>query len=132
MRNPLRAKSGTTGNGTLLVRPGCAYGRPEDRSEAAPEHEPEEFVSRWPVCCRKRGSLLGFPLLADGRSRREYALVYRAGFSNQPSPLKIGFRNKSDNFTHYALQARDDASVQDANIVPNHPIQPGCVWLKIP
>jgi hypothetical protein len=50
-------------------------------------------------------SLLGFWFLADGISRREYALVDRAGLSNQTSPLELGLRDKSENFTHVHSKA---------------------------
>ena len=56
---------------------------------------------------------------ADRSGRREYALVHRAGFSNQTSPLKIRFRDKSYNFTQWALHARDDVHpAWSAKIVP--------------
>jgi hypothetical protein len=50
-------------------------------------------------------SSLGFWFLADGISRREYALVYRAGLSNQTGPLGVRPRDKSDNFTHVRSKA---------------------------
>ena len=34
----------------------------------------------------------------------EYALVYRAGFSNETRPFKLGLWDKSYNFAHGILQ----------------------------
>jgi hypothetical protein len=34
----------------------------------------------------------------------EYALVYRAGFSNETRPFKLGLWDKSHNFAHGTLQ----------------------------
>jgi len=54
-----------------------------------------------PGCAqRPPPSLLGFWFLADWISRREYALVQRAGLSNQAGPVEFGSRYKSYNFTH--------------------------------
>jgi hypothetical protein len=40
------------------------------------------------------------PLLAEWISRREDAVIYRAGLSNQANPLALGLRDKSNYFTH--------------------------------
>jgi hypothetical protein len=42
------------------------------------------------------------PSLAGGWLRREYALVYRAGLSNQPGPFEVSLRNESYNFAHFS------------------------------
>jgi hypothetical protein len=42
----------------------------------------------------------------DGMIRWEYAFVDRAGRSDQAGPLKFGFRDKTDDFAHRALQGR--------------------------
>jgi hypothetical protein len=39
-------------------------------------------------------------LFADWVSRREDAVVYRAGLSNQTGSLALRFRDKSNNFAH--------------------------------
>ena len=39
-------------------------------------------------------------LLADRISRREDAVIYRAGFSNQAGSLALGLWDKSNNFAH--------------------------------
>jgi hypothetical protein len=39
-------------------------------------------------------------LLADWISRREDAVVYRAGLSNQTGSLALRFRDKSNDFAH--------------------------------
>jgi hypothetical protein len=41
---------------------------------------------------------------ADGMIRREYAFVDRTGFPDQAGSLEFGFRNKTDDFAHGALQ----------------------------
>lgn len=38
--------------------------------------------------------------------RREYGVIDRASFSNKPSPLELGFWNKSNDFTHVRLQTK--------------------------
>src|SRR5258705_9203621 len=43
-------------------------------------------------------------LLVDGISRREDAVVHRAGFSYQAESFALGLRDKSDNLTHIRLQ----------------------------
>ena len=39
--------------------------------------------------------------LAGRIGRRKDAVIYRAGFANETKPLKLGFRNKSYNLTHF-------------------------------
>jgi len=39
-------------------------------------------------------------LLADGISRRENAVIYRAGFSDQTGSLALRLWDKSDNIAH--------------------------------
>jgi len=40
------------------------------------------------------------PLLAEGISRRENAVVYRAGFSNEADPLAFGLWDELNNLAH--------------------------------
>jgi hypothetical protein len=43
--------------------------------------------------------------LIGGIGCREYAIVNRAGLTNQTGPLDLRFGNKSYNFTHVGLQS---------------------------
>ena len=56
-----------------------------------------------PKSSTKARYLVAF-VLADRVSRREYAVVYLARFSNQAGPLELGPWNKPDNFAHVRLQ----------------------------
>jgi hypothetical protein len=50
-------------------------------------------------------SRLGVALLAGRSRRREYALIGRAGFSNEPGPFEVGFGDKPNNFSHVHSKA---------------------------
>jgi hypothetical protein len=59
------------------------------------------------MTCRR-----SIPLLALRISRREDAVIYRAGFSNQAGTLALGLWDKSNHFTHIRSnhQLEDTAS----------------------
>src|SRR5262249_48946558 len=44
-----------------------------------------------------------FALLGDGSRRREDAVIYGTGLSNQPDSLAFGSRGKSNNLAHISL-----------------------------
>jgi hypothetical protein len=61
-------------------------------------------------------------LPANPVSRREYAVVDRAGFANEASPLKLGTCNKTNNFGHVrsidVVSAADTPANRDAIMAP--------------
>ena len=75
-----------------------------------------ELVS--PACLVSSRSALGISRLADRGCLRENTLVDRAGLANQTRPLEIGFRDKSYDFTQWALHAGKILRSAHANIVP--------------
>jgi hypothetical protein len=58
---------------------------------------------------------------ADRIGRWKDAVVYRAGFVNEPSPFKLGFRNKSDDLAHlHSLTRSRLQSLASAGLLAGH------------